>query len=169
MAAFLNICGPVVANTVYADNRLVARDVAVTLPEVTPTTADLQAMGTMSIPIWQLLENMELAITKIGVDSGLRAMLKPEPVALETRWAQTVTDANGVTKTVGCKAFVRGTPNKIPSIAVTPGETTESECTMMLTRYQLIVDGAEMFLVDRLAGIVRIGGKDYAQSVNSLL
>ena len=35
-------------------------------------------MGTMSLPIWQLIENMELAITKIGVDKGLRSMITPE-------------------------------------------------------------------------------------------
>lgn len=62
-----------VANTAYVDNTLVARDVAITLPEVTPQTSDTQAMGTLSLPIWQLLENMELAITKIGLDLGLRS------------------------------------------------------------------------------------------------
>ena len=169
MAAFMNICGPVVADTAYAENTLVARDVSATLPEITPATADLQAMGTMSLPIWQLLENLELAITKIGVDMGLRAMIKPEPIALELRWVPTVTDANGATKNVGCKAFMRGIPNKIPGISVAVGEASENECTAMLTRYQLMVDGEEMFLVDRLAGIVRIAGKDYANELNNLL
>lgn len=69
--AFVNVTGPVVAETVYANNKLVAKDVELTLPAVTPTTADVQAMGTMSIPIPQLLENMELSITKIGTDLGL--------------------------------------------------------------------------------------------------
>ena len=50
--SFVNICGPVVADTIYSDGKLVARDVSVTLPEITPMTADLQAMGTFSIPIW---------------------------------------------------------------------------------------------------------------------
>ena len=169
MAGFMNINGPVVANTVYVDNTLVARDVAMTLPEVTPQTADVQALGTLSLPIWQLLDNMELAITKIGADNGLRSMIKPEPLALEARWAQTMTDANSVTKEVGCKAFMRGIPSKIPGLGVTPGEASESECTFTLTRYQLMVDGAEMFLIDRLAGIVRINGKSYTDSLDNLL
>ena len=46
--AFVNICGPVVADTAYSNGSLVARDVAITLPEVTPLTADLQAMGTFT-------------------------------------------------------------------------------------------------------------------------
>lgn len=168
MGAFVNICGPIVADTVYSDGKLVARDVAITLPEVVPITADLQAMGTMSMPIWQLLENMETAITKIGVDMGLRAIIKPDMKPLEIRFVQTVTDANGVTKNVGCKAFIKGIPNKIPGIGITVGEASEGETTLMTTRYGLFVDGEEMFLIDRLAGVCRIAGVDYAD-IGSML
>lgn len=168
MSKFVNICGPVIGTTVYSNNKLVARDTAITLPEVTPVTADLQAMGTLSLPIWQLLEHMETAITKIGADMGLRDIIKPDMKPLEFRWVQTITDANGVTKNVGCKAFIKGIPNKIPGIGVTVGEASENECTIATTRYNLFVDGQEMFLIDRLAGVVRIAGKNYA-NLDSLL
>ena len=168
MSKFVNICGPVIGVTAYSNGKLVARDVAITLPEITPVTADLAAMGTLSLPIWQLLENMETAITKIGADMGLREIIKPDMKPLEFRWAQTITDANGVTKNVGCKAFIKGIPNKIPGIGLTVGEASENECTIATTRYNLFVDGQEMFLVDRLAGVVRISGKNYAD-INSLL
>ena len=168
MSKFMNICGPVIGVTVYANNKLVARDVAVTLPEVTPMTADLQAMGTFSLPIWQLIENMETAITKIGADMGLREIIKPDMKPLEFRWVQTITDANGVTKNAGCKAFIKGIPNKIPGIGVTVGEASENECTIATTRYNLFVDGQELFLIDRLTGVVRIAGKNYGD-MNSLL
>lgn len=165
---FVPINGPVVADTAYCNNALVARDIAITLPEVTPATADLQAMGTYSVPIWQLLENMEAALTKIGIDMGLRALIKPVMKPLEFRWAQTVTDANGNTKNVGCKAFIKGIPNKIPGIGITVGESIESEITFAVSRYVLFVDGKEMIHIDRLAGIVRIDGVDYA-NLKSLL
>jgi phage tail tube protein FII len=168
MSKFVNICGPVIGVTVYSNNKLVARDTAITLPEITPVTADLAAMGTFSLPIWPLLEHMETAITKIGADLGLRELIKPDMKPLEFRWAQTITDANGITKNVGCKAFVKGIPNKIPGIGLTVGEASESECTIATTRYNLFVDGQEMFLVDRLAGIVRIAGKNYSD-LDSLL
>ena len=168
MSKFVNICGPVVGTTAYSEGKLVARDTAITLPEITPVTADLAAMGTFSLPIWQLIENMETAITKIGVDMGLRELITPDMKPLEFRWVQTVTDANGVTKNVGCKAFIKGIPNKIPGIGISVGEASENECTIATTRYNLFVDGQEMFLVDRLAGIVRIAGKNYAE-LNSLL
>ena len=168
MSKFVNISGPVIGTTAYCNNKLVARDVAITLPEVTPLTADLAAMGTLTLPIWQLLEHMETAITKIGADMGLREIIKPDMKPIEFRWAQTVTDANGVTKNVGCKAFIKGIPNKIPGIGLTVGEPSENECTIATTRYNLFVDGVEMFLIDRLAGVVRIGGKDYSD-INSFL
>ena len=168
MSKFMNICGPVIGTTVYSENKLVARDTAITLPEVTPLTADLQAMGTFSLPIWQLLEHMEATITKIGVDMGLRDIIKPDMKPLEFRWVQTVTDANGVTKNVGCKAFIKGIPNKIPGIGLTVGEASENECTIATTRYNLFVDGQEVFLIDRLAGVVRISGRNFA-NINSLL
>ena len=36
----------------------------------------------------------------------------------------------------------------------------------MVTRYALYADGEEICLIDRLAGIVRIMGKDYAQDLH---
>lgn len=166
---FVNICGPVVADTAYCDGQLVARDVSLSLPEVTPMTADLAVMGTLSMPIWQLIENMEATITKIGVDLGLRSLIKPDMKPLEYRWAQTVTDASGITKNVGCKAFLRGIPLKIPGIGVEVGSASEGEVSFSLIRYNLFVDGQEMFLIDRLAGKVRIDGKDYAEDLGAML
>ena len=169
MGVFVPISGPIVADSVYSDNVLVARDVAFTLPEVTPVTVDLPAMGTLSLPIWQLLENMEAAITKIGVDKGLLSLIKPNMKPLEFRWVQTVTDANGNNKNVGCKAFIKGISNKIPGIGGEVGASSENEATLAVTRYSLIVDGEEMWLIDRLSGICRIGGVDYAGDISSML
>lgn len=169
MSKFVPIPGPVVSDTVYCDGERVAKDVAITFPEVAPTMADLSAMGTMSVPVWQRFENMEAAITKIGIDLGLRALVKPDMKPLEARWVQTVTDANGISKNVGCKAFLKGIPTKIPGLSITPGEQSESEITLTVTRYALFVDGVEMFLIDRLAGIVRVGGTDYAGDIDSML
>lgn len=49
MGKWLDIKGPVVADTVYADNVLVAKDVAFTLPGMEFVTADVQA----SPPFWR--------------------------------------------------------------------------------------------------------------------
>ena len=146
-----------------------ARDVSVTLPEVTPMTADVQAMGTLTIPIWQLLEHMETSITKIGADKGLAALIKPDMKPIEFRWVQTETDSGGNTKNVGCKAFIKGIPNKIPGIGLEVGSTSEAEVTIATTRYNLFVGGKEICLIDKLAGICRINGKDYAGDISTML
>lgn len=166
---FVPVCGPFAADTVYADGQLVARDVAVTLPEVAAVTYDIQAMGTMTMPDWSRVAHMETAITKVGVDKGLAAMSKPGVKSLEFRGVQPITDANGNVKNVGVKAFIKGYSNKIPSIGVSVGDSSEGELTYATTRYQLFVDGQEMWCIDRLAGICRIDGKDYGAEVGSML
>lgn len=169
MSKTLDICGAVVADTAYCEGKLVARDVAITLPEVTPVSVDLTAMGTLSLPVWQIIENMEASMTKIGLDLGLRSLIKPDMKPLEFRWAQSVTSAAGGTKNVGCKAFITGIPNKIPGISLEVGSSMENEVTMTVSRYELVVDGEQYCLVDKLAGKCRIAGKDYMQDINALL
>lgn len=166
---FIPISGPVVGSTVYCENALVARDVNFTLSEITPVVAELQATGSLSLPIWALLEALETTITKIGIDEGLGRLIKPNMKPLEFRWVQTLTDANGVTRNVGCKAFIKGIPANIPAISVAMGEPIEGEIRIATVRQALFVDGEEYLLIDKLAGKVRIGGVDYAEPVNALL
>ena len=99
MAKWLDIKGPVVADTVYADSTLVAKDVAFTLPGIEFLTADVQAMGNMTVPLIGLLENMELSITKIGVDNDLRRMNRLKKQSFEFRWVQNVVKSDGSTAT----------------------------------------------------------------------
>lgn len=169
MAKWLDIKGPVVADTAYADSTLVAKDVAFTLPGIEFLTADVQAMGNMTVPLIGLLENMELSITKIGVDNGLRRMNRLEKQNFEFRWVQNVVKSDGSTATEGCKAFVRTMPGSFPELGVKVGSATEAENTYNVTRLQIYANGVEICCVDRLAQILRINGKDYMSKINSLL
>ena len=169
MATVQDITGAVVADTVYVDNELAARDVAFTLPALQFLTADVQAMGTMSIPLIGQLEHMELVVTKIGTDKGLGKMNKLEKQNLEFRWVQNVAKTDGNMATVGCKAFVRTLPASIPETGVELGSATEHENTYGVSRMQIYVDGEEILLVDRLNQILRVNGKDYMKEINSLL
>ena len=169
MGKWLDIKGPVVADTVYADSKLVAKDVALTLPGIEFMTADVQAMGTMSVPLIGLLENMELSITKIGIDSGLSRMNRLEKQNFEFRWVQNVVKSDGSTSAEGCKAFLRTMPGSFPETGVEVGSAAEHENTYNVTRMQIYANGVEILLVDRLSQILRINGKDYMSKVNSLL
>ena len=169
MEKWLDLKGPILADTVYVDGKLVAKDVTVTLPGVTPVTADFRAMGTMNMPILGQIEAMEAAITKIGIDLGLRTLVKLESKTIEFRWAQDVKTSDGSTKTEGCKAFIRAMPKTIPGLSVDPGAASENELTFAVSRYQLFVDGAEFWLIDQLNQIMRIDGVDYCKTIRSLL
>ena len=166
---WLDLKGPILADTVYIGGTLVAKDVTIALPAVTPVTADFKAMGTYTAPILGQIEAMEASITKIGIDLGLRNMMKLESKTIEIRWAQDVKQADGSTKTEGCKAFLRCVSKGIPGLSVDPGNTSENEATFAGSRYQLYVGGAEYWLIDQLNTILRVGGVDYAKDIRSLL
>lgn len=169
MEKWVDIKGPVVADTVYSDNVLVARDTSFTLPGISFLTADVQAMGTMTVPLIGLMENMELTITKIGVDNGLSRLNRLEKQNLEFRWVQSVIGPGGSQSTEGCKAFVRTLPSNIPEIGVEVGSATEIESTYNVTRLQIYANGIEILCVDRLNHILRVNGKDYYKSIDNLL
>lgn len=169
MTTVQDITGAVVADTVYADNALVGRDVSFTLPGMQFLTADVQAMGTMSVPLIGLLEHMELTITKIGTDKGLGKMNKLEKQNFEFRFVNNVVKPDGSMANVGCKAFIRTMPASFPETGVEVGAVTEHENTYGVTRMQIYADGEEIMCVDRLNQILRVNGKDYMKEINSLL
>lgn len=158
----VNICGAVTGCTTYHDGVLTGRDVNIDLPEIVPATVDLRVMGTYTMPVWSLIEHMVATITKIGMDNGLGRMLSPGVKTMEARWAQSMEETSGKSRTVGCKAFLTGECSKIPGISLEVGSTIELPVEYGLRRYALYVDGKEVFLIDRIAGIVRINGKDHA-------
>ena len=166
---WMDLKSAIVADTVYSDNKLVGKDVNFTLPGISMQSAEIKAMGTMSVPIVGLMDDMELAITKIGVDQGLSRLSRLEKQNLEFRWAQSVVKSDGYTGVEGCKAFVRAFPKTLPGMGVEVGSAPENELTYGVSRLQIFCGGKEFLLVDRLAGKLRIDGKDYMQPVNNLL
>ena len=169
MGKWQDIKSSVVADTVYSDNVLVAKDVAFTLPGIEFIKATVQAMGNMDVPIVGLLEHMELAITKIGLDKGLSRLNRLEKQNLEFRWVQDVVKADGSVGVEGCKAFVRVLPGALPELGVEVGSSIEAEGTYGVTRMQIYMNGEEVLCVDRLAGVLRVDGKDYMSKINTLL
>lgn len=166
---FMNLNGPILANTVYRDNKLVAKDVEFTLPEVTAMVAEVEATGPMSFPVWARVEDMVAEIVKIGLDKGFKRMITPNLKTFEFRFPQRIMDENGKQKTVPCKAFLKCRANAIPGISVVPGEATSNTIPVSVTRYQLFVNNEEYLLIDKIAGIVTINGEDYTGTANGYL
>ena len=165
---WLDLKVPTLADTADDGGKLVAKDVTIPLPAVTLVTGDFRAMGTLTMPMPQS-EAMEAAITKVGIDLGLRSLTMLESKTLEFRWAQDVKTSDGSTKTEGCKAFLRAMPKGIPGLSVDPGNATEGEIAFTVSRYQLFVGGTEYWLIDQLNQILRVGGVDYFKNIRSLL
>lgn len=168
MGNFVNICGPVVADTLYIDGDLAARDIAATLPEIAYLTTTLQARGNWDVPLQGLFENMELAITKIGIDAGIGKMAKTGMRRLELRSVQSVQQVDGESKNQSIKVFATGLSNKIPGGSLEIGSAIENEMTYSLKRYQIFVDGEELVCIDRM-GECRIMGKSITSGIDSLL
>ena len=72
-------------------------------------------------------------------------------------------------KNIGCKAFIKGIAKGIPGGDLEIGSSFEGAITIAVLRYQLYVDGKEVVLIDKLKGILKINGKDYAKNIKSLI
>lgn len=161
--------GTIVGVTAYVENALVAEDVTISLPEITPKTQTFNAMGDIELPL-PLLEAMEATINKIGIDKGFIKLLVPEKRKYEFRWVQTKVKTDGTQEFEGCKAFITGIPKTVfPGGDIAPGENYEGAIPIAVTRYQLYVDGNEYILVDKLKNQLKINGKDYAKGIQNLL
>lgn len=168
MGKFVKITGPIEASTIYSgsgqNKTLVACDANVTLPEVAPVTADVNGiMGTGSIPLAGVIEDMEMTITKVGVDRNLALLTKPGMHEVEVRWVQDEIDANGNTSKVGCKAFMNVLAKTLmPGASLEVGASSENDTTFEVTRYRLLINNEEVFLIDRFSKILKVLGVDYA-------
>lgn len=169
MAGWIDIPGAVAGSTVYVGGKLVARNATCTLPEVTPTTVELKAGGTVEVPVPSQVDAMEATVTAGNPDESFAELCAPGAHEVEVRWAQQVVDKDGNSKTVGYKAFMRANGKTIPGVSIEVGEAGENEVTLGVTRYRLVKDGSEVLLIDQLNGIFTFAGVDYSGGVESLL
>lgn len=169
MAKWIDISSSVVASTVYSDGVLAAKNPTLTLPSITPITAEIKAGGTIELPITGQVEAMELSITLAGADKGMGALSSLRTHNIEARWVQDVMQSDGTTRCVGCKAFFRAYAKEVGGLSVEVGEASENEFTFGVTRYQLFADGKELWLIDQINDILRVNGVDYAKDLSALL
>lgn len=159
----------VVGARCYIDGELVAENVNFRLPEITFQNAEVVALGNVSIPIHQLPENLECAITFIGVDSGLRKALRSGKVSLEFRWAVAEVAVDNSVSNVGKKFFADGIVSTIPAISPSIGEAGDNEVAFTCFRVELFSDGERCYCIDKMAGKVVIGDDEPTATLESLL
>lgn len=163
------------ANTLYAnrigeEQVLVGKDAQITLPSVTNMTTDANLMGNFTVPILAQIENMQTTVHHIGVVNRIKNLLGQESIELEMRWVQQVMTADAAQGTVSGKAFITGYPQTVmPEIDIQPGQSVDLEMIYTVSKYKLVVDGETLCNIDRIAGILEIGGKDYFADLSSML
>ncbi len=160
--------GAVLATKVLCGITEVARDVNITLPDINFITTEVNGLGKINIPTC-LTEAMQSTVTSVGMDKGYFKMLGLTSQVLEYRFVKNALESSGDTKVKGYKAFLRGIPSNIPGGGLELGSSWSGDVTFEVTRYQLFADGVEQILIDKLKGICKINGKDYAKDINSLL
>lgn len=170
MQKWLDKASAIIADSVYSDNRLVARDVAVTLPEINHVMAEISAGGPTEIPITSWIEAMELSITHKGIDSiGIARLSRQQRQSIEIRFVEDMMRVDGTKRVAGCKAFLTAIPKGIPALEIELGEVPENEQLFGVIRYQLFVDNREQFCIDKFNDIFRVDGFDYSESIEQML
>ncbi len=164
----LDKMGAVLATKVLCDNDVVAEDVTINLPDVTLITVEVNGLGKINIPTC-LTEAMQSSVTSVGIDKGFFNMLGLESKTLEYRFVKNALNTSGDTELKAYKAFLKGIPSNIPGGGIEPGSSWSGDVTFEITRYQLYCDGVEKILIDKLKGICKINGKDYAKDIQSYL
>lgn len=164
-----DIPSAVVASTFYVDGSLAARNPTMTLPEISRTTAELKAGGTVEVPVGNHVDAMEATVTLGAADEDFAKACEPGSHEYEARWVQDKMGVDGSVKQVGYKAFMRGYPKTIPGVSLETGEASENELTIGVTRYQLFADGAELLCIDQLNDVFKVNGTDFGSDISSLL
>lgn len=161
--------GAVVGSSVYIDDRLVAENVTFTPPTVGFASSEVQALGTVSLPVYPLPEALEASVDFVGTDRGFMEALKPQMMELQFRWAAEFQGTDGSKRLAGHKLFLRGCPSSIPGPGVAMGEAGTNQVTFQCVYAALFIDGEEAYSIDKITGPVRIGGVDVTAELQSLL
>lgn len=143
-------------------------DAEVTLPSIEHPTSTIQAMGDTDIVDQTRVNSMT---TNISCETGvLSAKLFGYGVQnYVIRFAQEMKEASGNFRLVPFVAYVSGTVQSDGGDQLTPGNNTTKQLTINTLKYRLLCDGQEIKYIDKLAGILRINGKDYREELNSML
>lgn len=167
--------GAIKGCTVYAAPNGVASktpaciDSSVTLPQVSFPTNTIQAMGGFDIPDQTRIEPMTCTI---GVEAGVESneLVQSGNASYIIRWGQEVTKPDGTIGLDKWEAFVSGVVASSPAPSLEVGQSGTSDITINVSRYRLVYnDVNELYAIDRIAGILRINGKDLRAPLDAIL
>jgi P2 family phage contractile tail tube protein len=159
----------IVATSVYIDGVLSADTAEITTPEIVHKTMEMEAMGTIEVPILGQLDSMKLGIKTAGNDPLMMKLGQPGSHTVVVNAVQQVVGVNGKNLVELIKVTASGFGTKVPSRGYKTGEQSESEYEVSCTAYKESVDGIVIVDINKLAGKCQIMGKDFGMDIMSLL
>lgn len=155
------------------DNGRVTEDItSVSLPDIEHPTVDIDAAGmagAVSMPNQVKINNMELSIAH---NNGVNCprLADPGKHTIEFRIArQRYNVPKGEIEHESVKYRFTGVHKSSSDGTVESGNPIGSTEKFTVLRYEKIVDGTTVTLVDKMTGTIKINGKDLSSEVQNLL
>lgn len=154
------------ANVYMNGNNLLGRAEEVTLPQIKHKMAEHKALGLVGSP--EFFSGIDKMETKIKWNAlypdVLRTCADPfTPVLLQIRANLETYTGMGKISEVPATAFVMGTFKEFPLGTIKPNENAEYETVMSVNYAKLVVDKEEIFEIDILENIYKVGSLDILQ------
>ena len=151
------------ANVYLNGNNLLGRAEEVQLPQIKHKMAEHKALGMVgSAEFFSGIDKMECKIKWNALyPNVLKACADPfNAVMIQVRASLETYNGTGRISEVPATAFLIGTFNEFPLGTIKPQENAEYETTLAVTYAKLIVDKQEIFEIDVLQNIYKVGLTD---------
>ena len=149
---------------IYMDGvNLLGRAEEVELPQVKLKMAEHKALGMVgSTEFFAGIDKLESKIKWNALyPNVLKSCANPfTSVMIQVRASLETYNGTGRISEVPATAFLIGTFKEFPMGNIKPQDNAEYETTMSVTYAKLVVDGKEIFEIDALQNIYKVGGVD---------
>lgn len=158
------------ANIYMDGNNLLGRAEEIQLPQIKHKMAEHKALGMVgSAEFFAGIDKLECKIKWNALyPDVLRTCANPfVPAMLQVRASLETYNSLGKVSEVPATAFLLGTFKEFPLGNIKPGDNAEYETTMAVTYAKLVVDGAEIFEIDVMENIYKVGSVDILKNFKS--
>lgn len=152
-----------VTSTPQADN------ISITIPSIEFETTDIGIMGTVSIPDFSRVGNLQLTAT-IAIDNpDSRVLKRVGHQSWMIRYCTSSMNVNtGLEELSSYTIKASGYITSIPNAEVNQGAENTGDIVMNLMSFQKLHDTDVEINIDRMAGKLEISGINYASEISSL-
>lgn len=151
------------ANIYMNGNNFLGRAEEVQLPQIKHKMAEHKALGMIGSPeFFSCVDKLECKIKWNSLyPDVLKTCANPFiSTAIQVRASLETYNGSGRISEVPAVAYISGTFKEFPLGTIKPGDNAEYETTMAVTYAKLVVNGEEIFEIDVLENIYKVGAVD---------